>query len=250
MERMLEDFVPYDQSALWRIHDAYYTKRGGEAWGDIPSRATNNYALARQYSALALALAKTHDPQEPFIILEVGGGSGVFAQYLLQALKHGLGHEGRALWERVQYVLTDYSAPTLESALAEQDPADASRLIPALLDIRDPNPTHLNGEPLILRPHLVVANYVACVSPTKHLHKLNDQWVELYAQIATDPTGEFAQQDPTSIDALLELYAQSPSDAPLMSSLRIRYQHRYVEPETLFQDPFHARVIRETLTKL
>ena len=34
MKVLLQDFVPYDESVQWLIHDAYFADRGIGAWGE------------------------------------------------------------------------------------------------------------------------------------------------------------------------------------------------------------------------
>ena len=55
---LLEDFVPYDQSLLWRIHHAYFEARGIDAWrqGDIPYSSINSYPMARQHARFCVSL--------------------------------------------------------------------------------------------------------------------------------------------------------------------------------------------------
>ena len=55
----LEDFVPYDQSVLWRLGQAYYAGRGIAAWteDDVPFEGTNNAAFARQHADFFAAIA-------------------------------------------------------------------------------------------------------------------------------------------------------------------------------------------------
>ncbi|MEZ0229591.1 MAG: hypothetical protein ACAI25_13260, partial [Planctomycetota bacterium] len=77
---VLEDHVPYDRSAIWRIHDAYFAERGSKAWteGEIPFYATSNYAIARQHARAIIALVRVLEeegavrPDETVCLLEVG----------------------------------------------------------------------------------------------------------------------------------------------------------------------------------
>ena len=87
MTIIVEDFVPYDQSVQWQLTQAYYEQRGIRAWtqGDLPFQATCNYPATRQHAGFlvdlvdALEAAGKLDPQDPIRVLELGAGSGVFA---------------------------------------------------------------------------------------------------------------------------------------------------------------------------
>lgn len=251
---ILEDFTPYHRSALWRIHDAYYARRGTAAWDDdeIPYRSTNNYGVARQHAELVVALARARvdaglgRADEELAVLEVGGGSGLFAANFLRALAADGSAGDRSLHARLRYVFSDFSEPTLRQAVGREVLAGevaAGRVLPALFDLRRADPPRaLDGGPLPVAPVGVIANYVACISPTRYLRKLRDGWAELHVQLlGADLPGEpGASPTPERIAAA---YARDPSAFGLERS-RMRYQWRRADAAQLFEDPFHAAVAR------
>ena len=186
----IEDHVAYDKSLLWRIHDAYFAQCGTSAWdsGAIPSFATSNFAIARQHARFVLALveqltaAGNLDAAEPIAVLEIGSGQGKFAATFFRALETATGKRGRALVPRLRYVLSDYSennlreairAPSLERLVAR------GLLTPAIFDARrtDP-PVDLSGKRLDDPVTVVIANYVACVTPVKVVKKNREGFFE------------------------------------------------------------------------
>ncbi|NOK16528.1 SAM-dependent methyltransferase [Corallococcus carmarthensis] len=193
-------WVPYDEGHQWQAHAAYFETRGIQAWteGDIPHRATNNHAFARQHAVLLLELIQSlqaegrADPATRIQVLELGGGLGDFAVGLLLALRDELGEAGRALFNRVSYVFTDVSRLSLEQAAQRTALAEfiaSGHVLPALMDARAPTVARtLEGEAVALAPWAVVANYLCCVLPTKVFRKQAESWLELHSQRLPPPT--------------------------------------------------------------
>jgi hypothetical protein len=63
MTVILQEFLPYDQSLHWRVHDAYFAQRGMAAWtsGDIPFFATSNYPIARQHARVLVEVFRNRE---------------------------------------------------------------------------------------------------------------------------------------------------------------------------------------------
>jgi tetratricopeptide (TPR) repeat protein len=193
MEIVLEDFVPYDQSSLWRVHDAYYAQAGTAAWtgGAIPHFATSNYAIARQHARFVTALARdAADPGGELRILEIGSGLGDFAARFFEALEHGCGEAGRALRRRVRYILSDMSERTVDEAARR--PALAAlvtegAVTPATFDLRAPaDPLDLEGRPLPGAFDVLIANYVCCVAPAKLVAKTPAGLLEAHLRVSIE----------------------------------------------------------------
>ncbi len=202
LELFLEDFVPYDESIAWRIHDAYYAERGIAAWtgGDIPFAGTNNSGIARQHARLFVELVRELDatgalaPDDLVHVLEVGSGACTFAVNFVDALAHDCGAAGRALAGRLRYVISDYSPRNLEEATASTKLASlvaSGTVVPATFDLRRP------GELAIPSPRggrrgarvslaAVVANYVCCVSPLKVIRRTADGLFEKHLRLKID----------------------------------------------------------------
>ncbi|MEL6181405.1 MAG: tetratricopeptide repeat protein, partial [Myxococcota bacterium] len=122
----------------------------------------------------------------------------------------------------------------------------AGRVIPALLDLRNPILTGLDGVPLAITPNLVVANYVACVSPTSHLHKQGaGSWAELHTRIALK-SSQVGDSPPKDVDALLDRWPDRTED--VMDALVIHHQYRPASLDTL--EPHHWEIAADTLRAL
>lgn len=243
MTSVSHPLVPYDQGLHWKAHADYFERRGVAAWtqGDIPHRATNNHAFARQHGALLVELAQSLmaegccGPAERIQVLEIAGGLGDFAARLLLALRDELGEAGRALFGRLSYVFTDVSRTSLEQAIQRPPLAGfvASGLVlPALLDATASTTARtLAGEAVTLKPRLTIANYTCCVLPTKVFRKRDDEWLELHARPAGAPPEEGregANDDPWG--RLLGKHAWLP-----------------VRLEDVFDSTLHPRLLRQAL---
>lgn len=110
-------FTRLSQSGLWERQRKYYDDRGVSAWntGTVPHYITNNPFIASAYADLIAAhlddlwRAKALDTEKNVYVVEMGGGSGRLAFYILrrlQALKDKLPL-------KVCYVLTDFTATNL-----------------------------------------------------------------------------------------------------------------------------------------
>lgn len=223
MELEIEGPVPYDQSAIWRIHDAYYSAKGVAAWttGDVPYAATSNSGVARQHARLLVELVRelvedeVLGPDDPVTVLEVGSGLGSFCMNFVDALAHGCGEEGQALVGRLRYLLSDYAERNLEEALTQPALArlvNEGTVIPTLFDLRDPTNLEVEGAPPAARPKTkgkkgkgkgegkgkkgkgapegdlvaVIFNYIACITPIKVLRWTGQALVEKHVRLTID----------------------------------------------------------------
>ncbi len=259
MELTLEDFVPYDQSSLWRIHDSYFAGRGGAAWsqGEIPSMATSSYAMARQQAKLVLALVGeleaegALEPGDPVRILEVGSGSGKFAAMFLRALERGCGEAGAALLGRIRYMLSDYSETNLKDALG--DPEIARRaseglVAPALLDLRRPAEIRaLDGRPVEERFAVAIANYVCCVTPLKILQKTREGFLERRVKIAIDADPREGESPEAAAARLLEGLVGNATRPALMNALSLAFDWQPVDLARALPDPVHRRALEASV---
>jgi len=178
---VIEPFVPFAESLMWRLHRAYYAQRGVDVWvrQEIPSIATTNLGHARLHARMFAAAARPG--AGPAVALEVGGGSGAFATAFL----HALTEEAPALAARTRYVLTDFSADTLAAAtvLPTVAPWVASgQLVTAPYDLTAPERITLPAPAV-----MVIANYVCCALPMRPVD-VDDEgwrtpWVETCAEL-------------------------------------------------------------------
>lgn len=250
MKVCIEDFTAYHASAWWRLHDAWFEARGLAAWhrGELPYRATTNMGLALQHARFlvghveALLAAGRAAPGDPVVLLEVGAGSGVFAANLLRALAEGCGPEGRLLVGRVQLVVTDVCAKTIQEACASQPLVgwvQSGHVRPGVLDIRYPAKlTTPDGAPLDVRVDLVIANGVASISRTAYLRYHKRRWQEL--QVALDAELPEGLQG----EAALEAWLAEPTTPNRLRDVQMRVEWKAARLEGLSDSYFHADVVR------
>jgi Tfp pilus assembly protein PilF len=251
MQILVEDFVPYDRSVQWRIHDAYFAQRGVAAWksGDIPYTATSNYPIARQHARLLtkvireLAQSRRLGADEEIWVLEIGAGLGQFAANFLRALDEGCGAFARQVAPRLRYVLSDYSPNTVREAILGEGIAryvSEGRIVPALFDLRQPaRLVDVNGSPLDAPLTALISNYVCCVSPMKVLRKSAGGFAEKFVQVSAD------LPDGSSEAEFLRDLLDTALQPEMMKGLKTALEWRAVELERLFPEGPHADAIRD-----
>jgi tetratricopeptide (TPR) repeat protein len=252
----IEADAPYDESVLWRLHDAYFATCGAAAWtgGEIPHFATSNYAIARQHAALLLALVRELEakgglgPSDEVVLLEVGSGLGAFAANFLEALERGSGAAGRALLPRVRYVLSDYAERSVREAISRpplREHAAAGRVVPALLDIRAPEAlAGLDGAPLPALPAAVFANYVCCATPVKVFRKTREGFFEKRVRVGMLLPDE-AAAGAAAAERILRDRLGAPTRPGLMPSFQVGIEWRPVDLGAALGDPVHESAVRD-----
>ena len=109
---------PMSESALWDLLVDFYRERGPEAWrsGKVPQRMTSNGYLADVYASVAGAFLRDWSQgggKETPLILEVGGGSGLFAWLFLNRLMR---HQPTGLAAPdFEYLLTDAATSNVQA---------------------------------------------------------------------------------------------------------------------------------------
>lgn len=255
MQILVEDFVPYDRSVQWRIHDAYFEKRGIAAWsfGEIPYAATSNYAIGRQHARLLTKAIRellregALGADEEIWLLEIGSGLGQFAGNFLRALDEGCGAFAREVARRVRYVMSDFSETTVREAI--RTPALAplvatGRLVPALFDLRNPGRlVDLHGAQIAKPLTALISNYVCCVSPMKIFRKEGEgAYSEKYIQVRAEVSGDAT----AARQAVAELF-ERPTRPELMEGLEVEVDWRPAQLEEVFPDGPHPDIVRQTL---
>lgn len=257
MQLTVQRPTPFDQSRHWRLHFAYFEQRGLDAWrsGEIPFYATSNFAVARQHARLLAALVADLEasgallPTDPVGVLEGGGGSGLFAANLLDALHAD--PEFAALAPRVVYVLTDYAEINVRQAAATPRLAPwvaAGRVRLARYDLNHPAALDLlDGAPLDLRFALVFTSYVSCVLPMKHLQRRPDG---SFHELAVEITADVDDPELTPDDVIADL-ARDATRHNLHRNLELHFSWLPVDLDALFPTaPHHAAVVRAILAGL
>ena len=254
---LIEPSTRQDLSLRWKIADAFYEHSGPQAWtsGLVPSRATSSYPAARQNALLATRLFVEarrqghHQDGEPFYVLELGGGSGRFAQNFLRALNEGCGGAGRELLRCIRYLFSDRTETQVRQILATPGLRELStrgQIIAATCDMRRPDElTLLDGARLEKKIALVIANYVVCVLPPSVLRLEGGRWLEQYLSL----TYESDRAEETR-DSVVDGYFAAPAESRLLKALIFETEWREVNLDTRFSDSLHARTIRALLTPL
>jgi len=239
MRLIVDPWVPFERSLVWRLHDAYFAQRGPAAWtlNEVPSYSTSNLASARRHARLFAAVVQdltangTVAADDPLWVLEPGCGSGLFAAHFMHALDTD--PDLVALAPRVRYVIADYSEKNLREVLATSRVAPlaaAGRLFAARYDALDPGHLeHLDGAPIAARFAFVVTNYVCCVLPMHHLQKhegprWHGLWGECHAEVPEGtPTDEAASR--AWVDGILT----DATGTHIQRELEVAYQWRPLE---------------------
>ncbi len=250
MQIALEDFVPFDQSLQWRIHDAYYASRGIAAWkeGALPYFGTGNYPAVRRDARLIVEVAEELvragrlGPEEEIFVLEIGGGLGQFAYNFFRALREGCGKAGREIGARARFVFSDYSLASLQEAVgtsALEGLVRSGKLIAAQFDLRRPGELRdLEGRPMRPSFAAIVANYVCCAAPTKMFRKTQGGYEEKHVRFGLEAEKEVAP------GPLLEACLKEPTKPDLLKSLEACAEWRPVDLEAVLPHPLHAQAIR------
>ncbi len=175
MSVTLETDCRLSESSLWRMQRDFYHRQGLKAWdGQLPFYATSNPFLADAYAQMIVAAMRDVIKSQPdfiyqrFYILELGGGCGQLAFYILRALnehlsRHGLEDVGFC------YVLSDIAESII--SVWEENPLFAPFIEKGQLDFSCFNA--LSDETVVLRKHgivlednsqalplIIIANYV------------------------------------------------------------------------------------------
>ncbi len=254
---IIEDFVPYDRSVHWRLHDAYFAQRGIDAWreGEVPYQSTTNYAVATMQANLLVALARDLEragalaSDDEVWVLEVGAGLGQFAANFMRALDASCGPEGRALAPRVRYVASDYSPRSLTEALETPELAPwvaSGRLMGAHYDLRDPTTMRLYGGAALPHPPLlVIASYIADSIACKQLQRRGAHWFESHVQVRAP----LHDGEPPTADAVLERLLADARQRDLARELELHYEWHPVDLDAALGAP-HADLVRHATSGL
>ncbi|MCX7120563.1 MAG: tetratricopeptide repeat protein [Gammaproteobacteria bacterium] len=172
---ILEDKIRFSDSALWKEQKKYYGEKGIEAWNDdVPFYITSNPFIARAYALMTIHFIQDYITQHPesikspFIILELGAGTGQFSFYFLKNL---LAFQKELKLESVliQYVMSDLSTRPFdfwEKHPALQDYLNCGVLDFSVYDLYHSDHILLHRSkkkitPLdIKNPLIIVANYL------------------------------------------------------------------------------------------
>jgi len=261
MQVTLQPPTPYDQSLIWRIHDAYFAARGIDAWnqGEVPFFSTSNYGSATQHARFLADIVTSQveagrlTADQEVWVLEVGSGLGRFAANFLRALELSAGDAGREAFARVRYVLSDYSEKNLRQACDTHHlkaHVEAGRVVPALYDLREPRHLkRLDGREIASPLTLVIANYVCCVVPLKNLQwRGADGWYEQWLEVKM--TIEDRQSHWPTEELVDEILSNPTREGLVKEHLKVDYDWRKMGLGEVYDKALHRDVLTATARDL
>jgi hypothetical protein len=112
----LEDFSTLPRCLEWRLASQYWNLRGPTAFfgGEVPYVAINDGRLSADAARLLVEIRRSAAPG-PVRVLEVGGGSGLFAKLFLDELRI----LSPSIYEATTYLWTDASPEMVRRAQAD-----------------------------------------------------------------------------------------------------------------------------------
>ena len=115
--KLIQDFVPYNESVIWDFSDSYYKSKGIMAWSNnaskiVPHKIGTNYQNALAFAKLVKENLEQFPSSERIQVLEAGAGSARFSRHFLLALKE------LEIQDKVQLIISDYSSCNLDSIKA------------------------------------------------------------------------------------------------------------------------------------
>lgn len=128
----LEDFAPLPRCLEWRLSRQYWGLRGPAAFfgGEVPYVAINDGRLSADAARLLVEIRAS--APGPVRILEVGGGSGLFARLFLDELRI----LSPALYNQTSYVWTDATEEMVRRAAKDGIfDAHGERVRPRVLEV-------------------------------------------------------------------------------------------------------------------
>jgi tetratricopeptide (TPR) repeat protein len=192
---MLQDYRPLWQSLEWELSLFYWSSAGilPFAENEVPFLINNSGRLSENAALLLFANCQETAPQGHITVLEFGAGTGLFARFFLDTFKSVCEQEDRNYYERLRYVVTDYSRRTVEQwCEREMFSGHAEQVVPAICDAAHPRSiTSLTGEALEMLPvQAVLCNYVLDVLPCSIVCRTadgNPQQLCVRTNLADDP---------------------------------------------------------------
>jgi tetratricopeptide (TPR) repeat protein len=114
---VLEEFRPLAESLEWQLGRLYWKEAGVTPFvrNEIPY-LVNNDGLASESAAVVLFAACCDAARLPdrILVLELGGGLGLFARFFVESFARLCQQQGTDYYDRLTYVLTDGSRRTVE----------------------------------------------------------------------------------------------------------------------------------------
>lgn len=182
---LVEDLTTVSKSMGWRLGGQHWATAGTSAFsgGQVPYTITNDGHLSARAAALLLHHCRLYEPTGLIKVIELGAGTGLFAKFFLDEFKTLCGKSDQTYYDRLAYVVTDFSATSVEDwqrhdvfhdhpdvVLFEQCDATDTNSLQRVFDLR--------GRP----PTTVIANYILDVLPIHILRRSGAGFEELHVQ--------------------------------------------------------------------
>lgn len=103
--RLIERYTPLSRSRIWELNTAYWEARGAAAFMQdaVPYVATNDGSLSTATAEVVAAYALGLEAPRRLTVLEIGPGSGIFAQAVdVRQGRPAIFLLMRCLWVKVQ----------------------------------------------------------------------------------------------------------------------------------------------------
>jgi len=181
------DFQRYDKSELWTFHNYYFQNIGLKAWdsGSLPYTGVSSYSEALKKALLVienLQLAGFSSNDKTIKILEIGAGSGAFAENFLLAFENICLREDLDFHRRMKYFLTDYSEKTLDEIKKKKRIREFPNLIFSAFDVlEDVRTSSLSAS--LGSFQVILSTYLLDQLPCRVIAKKNQEFFEKYIKL-------------------------------------------------------------------
>jgi hypothetical protein len=110
---------PISKSTIWSLQERYFSSQNPPSWHETELAASINKHTRVDYAELLSAFLDDAcdklDLDAPLYIVEIGGGTGDFAERLLEEMFHQLKDFERLRTLKIRYVLTDFCPSIVKS---------------------------------------------------------------------------------------------------------------------------------------
>jgi tetratricopeptide (TPR) repeat protein len=250
MQTKLQDFVPYSESLIWKIHNNYFQKKGAQAWlkGEVPYDITSNSCAAMQNAALVLEAVRNAEKcgdlaaDEKINILELASGVGMFAINFLEQFARLCRKSGFDYDRRMVFYFTDYSEKTVSEAMKNDFlKAFQEKGIMHFAVVDACNPQSISeipgGEKINgVKFTAAIANYLHCILPLSILRKKDGKLFEKQIALKLKTDGHDAV-------AIID----DPTGEKIWPDIEQVFDYKPIETETFFKDKTHFEVIEDTI---
>ena len=255
---VIEDFTRFSESKIWDLMMTFYDNHGVLSWanGIVPYFVTSNAFIARSYAKIISGFfmdicstqrrrnmncsggngnGNNNSDHECFYIVEVGGGTGKLAFYILKHLEQMKGYSVDFPFEKIVYVLTDFTQSNIqfwEQHESLKPFVDDGRLEFAKFEAVNDTTLKLQSGKILRKgdvknPMCIIANYLIdtlcndAFQVEKGLMKegLISLGVKENPSVSFDNNGNVDFNDPEIINNLLNEYKYNPISADYYSNL-------------------------------